>query len=516
MVEPTTTTEPARLLVDAPPYSGSFPFALGVASGDPAADSVVLWTRLISSHEQATPLTEGDLEVAVDVSFDDGFEDLVTSSIHVAPREFGHSVHAIAESLPSDTWFYYRFRIGEHTSPVGRTRTTPEPGSLGTAALRFGFSSCQNWESGEYGAHRHLAGEDLDLFVWLGDYIYEYGPGNAGDLPSVGQRQHNSSEVFTLDEYRGRYALYKSDPALQDHHGAHPWIVTWDDHEVDNNHAGTATEDGQAGEPFAARRAAAYQAWWEHMPVRVPPPQPQSDFVIYRSVEWGDLVALHMLDGRQFRSPQPTDGEAVSLPGLGNIGVRQLSDDARNPENSMLGQVQREWLESTVDASTAIWNALGNQVYMHGLNAFVGEVASINTDSWDGYFGERQELLESIGGPDRNLIVLSGDFHSSTAAEVRSDPFDLSGPIMATEFMAPAISSTFPEQLRAFAPLVLGLNPQIRNFSPDNGYMTCEVTEATWTTRLHTLNDVTDAATAVSVAMEFTVMAGQAGVATIN
>ena len=503
-------------LVDAPEYSGLAPFALGVASGDPDAESVVLWTRLITNHEEFEPISEVDMEVALDVALDEGFEELVSSRLTNAPAQHGHSIHEIVSDLDPDTWYFYRFRTGEHASPIGRTRTLPSQTAEDIPTLRFGFSSCQNWESGSYGAHRRLVEEDLDLFVWLGDYIYEYGPGNSRDVASLGQRVHNSPEVTTLSGYRARYALYKSDPALQAHHATRPWVVTWDDHEVDNNHAGFASEDDQDQAEFASRRSAAYQAWWENMPVRVDPPNDQRAFVIYRSIEWGSLCHLHMLDGRQFRSPQPTDGEPVILPGVGDLGVRQLSDTARDPSTSMLGADQRRWLENQVAASNAAWNVLGNQVYMHGLNAFPGEVASVNTDTWDGYFGERQALLESIGGPDQNLVVLSGDFHSSTAADVRSNPYDLDGPIMATEFMAPPISSTFPEQLRSLAPLVLGLNPQVRNFSPDNGYMTCEVTEEVWTTRLHLLADVADSDSAASVAMEFAVVAGQAGISSIR
>ena len=505
-----STTEPELQLVDAPEYDGGFPFQLGVASGDPDSASMVLWTRLI-----ATPDPSLDLMVAVDLAIDENFDELVSSTLTTASAAYAHSVHQTPEGLDSDTWYHYRFRIGEHTSQTGRTRTLPAPGN-DAPTLRFGFSSCQNWESGAYAAHRHLAAEDLDLFVWLGDYIYEYGPGNSGDVSSAGQRVHDSPEVTTLDGYRQRYALYKSDPFLQAHHAARPWVVTWDDHEVDNNHATNATEDGQDMDAFMLRREAAYQAWWENMPVRVPPPVSGEDFIIYRSFEWGDLVHLHMLDGRQFRSPQVTDGDPVALPGLGNLGVRLLSDDSRNPEQSMLGSVQRQWLEAQVQSSTATWNVLGNQVYMHGLNAFPGEVPAINTDTWDGYFGERRGLLETIGGTDANLVVLSGDFHSSSAGDVRSDPFDPSGAVMATEFMAPAISSTFPEALRGLAPLVLAVNPQVRNFSPENGFMTCEVQAETWTTRLHTLTDVMDENSPIAITATFTVDAGSAGVASIS
>jgi alkaline phosphatase D len=327
---------------------------------------------------------------------------------------------------------------------------------------------------------------------------------------------HNSAEVETLDGYRRRYAQYKSDPSLQAHHAARPWLVTWDDHEVDNNHAGLNSEDGQASAAFAERRLAAHQAWWENMPVRIEPPN-SGEFRIYRTSRWGDLVDIHMLDGRQYRAPQPTDGDSVVLPGVGDLGVKLLGPTALDPEHSMLGSEQRAWLEGQLDSSTATWNALGNQVYMHGLNAFPGPTPATNTDTWDGYAGERKALLERVAGEgDSNLVVLSGDFHASSVGDVRADPFELDGPVLATEFMAPAISSAFPSVLRDLAPLMLGINPQIRHFASDNGFMTCEVTPSTWTTKLHLLTDATSESSTVAVAATFTVDAGTAGVSSIT
>ncbi len=473
---------------------------------------MVLWTRLRVDPLAPGPFAEADLQIAVDVARDAEFEDLVSSALHAAPSSFDHSVHVLADGLDPDGWYWYRFRLGDHTSPVGRTRTTP---SDGTTPLRLGFSSCQNWESGSYAAHRHLAAADLDLFIWLGDYIYEYGPGNQGVVDSAGLRVHTTPEVTDLAGYRERYGLYKSDRSLQAHHAARPWIVTWDDHEIDNNHAGLNTEDGQDPAAFLERRRAAHLAWWENMPVRLDPPTGDR-FEIHRTIRWGSLAHLHMLDGRQYRDAQPTDGDPVILPVVGDLGVRTLAETARDPNQSMLGTEQREWLENEVVSSDPTWNILGNQVYMHGLDAFPGAAPATNTDTWDGYHGERLELLTNLTSNSDNLVILSGDFHSSTAADVRADPFDLSGPIIATEFMAPAISSSFPELLRGLAPLVVGFNPQVRHFDPDNGFMTCEVTSTTWTTELHRLNDVTAEDSDVAIAARFTVRAGSPGIATVE
>ncbi len=501
-----TTTAPAIGAVDAPGYDGAAPFVLGVASGDPDDHSVVLWTRLVSD----TSVPE---EVAVDVASDQAFDELVYSGLHDAPSEYANTVHALIDGLAADRWYYYRFRVGTEVSPVGRARTFP---STGTSDLTFAFSSCQNWEQGAYAAHGHLAESELDFFVWLGDYIYEYGPNDQGVSTSGGPRVHDSAEVTNLDAYRARYALYRSDPQLQAHHRAHPWFVTWDDHEVDNNHAGLATEDGQDQATFEQRRFEAHQAWWEHMPVRLPPPSPSERFVIYRNARWGDLVELNILDGRQFRDPQPTDGEPVEIAAAANLGVQTLGATAQSEDQTLLGMEQRQWLLDSIANSSTNWTVLANQIYMHGLNALPGAVPTINPDSWDGYFGERRVVLDAIGRSTADVIVLTGDFHAASVGELRPDPFDLDAAIVATEFMAPAISSQFPDQLRTLAPFVLALNPQVRHFDPANGYMVCEVSAQEWRTTLLTLDDATIESSPIAVSGTFTVARGTPGLSTID
>ena len=503
IAETTTTVAP---LVDAPPFDGDDPFQLGIASGDPDDNSVVLWTRLITEIGD-------DLDVAVDVARDDAFTEVMSSTVVSASASDAHSVHVLATALDADSWFFYRFRIGAHQSAVGRTRTAPAEGST---PLRFGFSSCQNCEQGAYGAHRHLAEEDLDLFVWLGDYIYESGPNDQGVATATGPRLHDGPEITDLDSYRRRYAQYKSDPSLQANHAARPWLVTWDDHEVDNNYAASTSQDDDDPTVFNQRRREAYKAWWEHQPVRFDPPALDVDepFIINRTFQWGDLLDLHLLDGRQFRDDQPSDGEPVDIPGAGGLGIQTLGATASDPQQSMLGLDQRQWLIDQVTASTATWSTLANQVYMHGLTALPGESPTINPDSWDGYAGERQVLLDALAAQTNNLVVLTGDFHAATVAELRSDPFDTALPVVATEFMAPAISSRFPEQLLSLAPIVLAFNPQIQHFDATNGYMTCAVDETTWTTTLHVLDDSGDEGSAATAPATFTVAAGIPGIAT--
>lgn len=501
---PVATTPPAPTAVEPPAFDGPNPFILGVASGDPGTTSVVLWTRLITD-------ATGDLEVAVDVAVDAEFEELTYSRVLPVLADEGHSVHAIPEVLAPDSWYFYRFRIGGHISTVGRARTTPDGGSN---PVRFGFSSCQNWQQGTYAAHRHASMEDLDFFVWLGDYIYESGAFDLGVVTAAGPRVHDGGEVTTLNEYRARYALYKSDPWLQASHAARPWIVTWDDHEVDNDYAGSSSEDGQDPAAFDQRRRMAYQAWWEHQPVRLPRPSPDPDepFIIYRTQRWGDLLDLHMLDGRQFRDPQPNDAP-VDIAGATNLPIQELGPTSLDPSQSMLGLVQRQWLIDEVTTSTATWSTLANQVYMHGLSALPGEVPTINPDSWDGYAGARRVLLETLGDQANNLVVLTGDFHAATVADLRADPFDMSLPIVGTEFMAPATSSQFPQQLLGLAPIVLALNTQIQHFEARNGFMTCSVNETTWETTLHTVVDPTDEMSDAQITGQFRLRSGNPGLA---
>ena len=511
--EPTPETVPQTTvppLVDAPPFTGEPPFGLGVASGDPDATSVVLWSRLVNPDGQT--LSAAEHQVAIDVATDAEFTTIVLSEIVTTTADHGHSIHFVADGLSENSWYWYRFRAGESTSTIGRTRTTPAAELTTDTPLRLGFASCQHWESGTYAAHRHLVDAELDLFVWLGDYMYEGGPRPQGVTTANGERVHSGPEVETLEGYRSRYAQYKSDPHLQAHHAARPWIVTWDDHEVDNNYANLITEDGQSEDDFLARRTAAHQAWWEHMPVRLAAPASGSDFPIYRTIDWGTLASIHMLDGRQYRDDQPVDGEPIEIGGLGGLGVHRLGPTALDPAHSMLGSVQRQWLEGAVAESEATWTVLGNQVFMHGLNILPGTTPATNTDTWDGYFGERQELLSNLASSADNLVVLSGDFHASSTAELRVDPFDLDLPVVGTEFMAPAISSIFPPNLTPLAPAVLGFNPQVTHFETRNGYMTCEVTLDSWTTTLYSLDDVTAESSPIAETAQFTVRAGVPGV----
>ncbi|MGH3089935.1 MAG: alkaline phosphatase D family protein, partial [Rubrobacteraceae bacterium] len=277
-------TEPERDVERSISFS-DYPFSLGVASGDPRPDGVALWTRLAPA-----PLDHGggmpDREVAArwEVAEDEGFRKVVRRGEEVASPSLAHSVHAEVEGLRPGRWYFFRFKAGGETSAVGRTRTAPE---RGVPEMNFAFASCQKWDEGFYSAYRRMSGDDLDLVFHLGDYIYEYGVGESGGARGAPVPEQFRGEATTLDDYRLRYALYKTDADLQAAHAAFPWVVTWDDHDVDNDYAGDDSENSDPRERFLARRAAAYQAFYEHMPLRRSAMPEGPDMPLYRRITYG-------------------------------------------------------------------------------------------------------------------------------------------------------------------------------------------------------------------------------------
>jgi alkaline phosphatase D len=487
---PTTTrqgVEPLETVpVDLPPDF----FGNGVASGDPSPDGVVLWTRGIGD---ALP---DQVPLVWEISTDPAFTALIATGRVVTGADRGHAVHAPVGGLSPVGTYHYRFRAGERTSPVGRTRTLPDPGTL-PGSFRLAVSSCQLFELGHYAAHRHLADEDVDLVLWLGDFVYE-GTGSA--LPGRG---HRGGEARDLAGYRDRYAQYRADPHLQAAQAAHPWVVVWDDHEVANDYAGT-TVSGSDEPGFGERRSAAYRAWWENQPVALGPPDEQG-LSIHRRFDLGMLARLVVLDTRQFRDPQPCRDGAV----VRGWPLRRRCDDVET--TSMLGSGQREWLLAELAGSTGVWTLLGQQVLFGGLDAGLDGPAVL-TDTWDGYAGERRLVADALGrapGP----VVLSGDLHTALALDVRADPFDRTTPVLATELMAPAISSPFPASPAALAGAVALLNPHIHHVDPGNGYLVVTLTPDRLVAEYRTLADATDPDSPIATSATVTVVPDRPGVA---
>lgn len=443
------------------------PFALGVASGDPHATGAVLWTRLAPRPLDPDWGMDGTrTRVQWEVADDEQFSRIVRSGTYTAAPELGFSVHIEVEGLQSDRWYFYRFRVADAVSAVGRVRTAPAAGAM--TPLRFAFASCQHYETGLYTAYEHMAQEELDLVAHLGDYIYEYaGFGNR-------VRKHDGMECRTLEEYRRRYAQYKLDPMLQAAHARAPWVVTWDDHEVDNNYANEIGENiYESAEQMRARRAAAYQAWWEHQPVRVPRAASWADLSIRRSIAWGGLAKFWVLDTRQFRSDQPCGDGTKRIP-CGDWG---------SASQSVLGAPQERWLFDGLAESKAAWQVLAQQIMFAPPFTEPKAGDQVYMDVWSGYPKARDRVLAAIA--DRaagRTVVISGDIHSNYVQDVKRGFDRPDRPLIATEFVGTSISSEGDGSERSpFFPVEAeSAKPEVKWHNNRRGYVSCQVTPTEW------------------------------------
>ena len=420
------------------------PFTAGVASGSPTDAAIVLWTRLLGAR-----LPSGAVTVRWELADDENFQRIVQAGQAQAVPELAHSVHVEVQGLPPDRWFFYRFHAGGWTSAVGRTRTLPAPDAV-AQRLRLAYASCQRWEHGWFSAWRHLRADQPDLVVFLGDYIYEY-PGAARAVRPV-----DGGWVTTLDGYRGRYAQYKSDPDLQAMHQACPWLFTWDDHEVQNDYAGEQEGNGGPAVPdFLRRRAAAYQAWYEHMPV------PASVLTralqgladgrglrIYGERRFGRLAHLLLLDNRQYRSPQAcTRGGAFGSSTVNPLDCAALADPAR----TMFGAEQEQWLAARLRKGGATWSVLGQSTLFGPRDLVPGPGTLLWNDGWDGYPAARRRLVETLQGTGAaNPVLLGGDVHESWVGHVKADYDRPASANVGVEFCGTSITSrtSEPEHLR--------------------------------------------------------------------
>jgi alkaline phosphatase D len=467
------------------------PFTLGVASGDPRPDAVVLWTRL--APDPAAPdggMPDRSVTVRWEVATDQDMRKVVRSGRATARPSSVHTVHVDVEGLEPGRDYWYRFRaLGEATEPA-RTRTAPARDRLARRML-VAQASCQHINQGYYTAYDDMAQHDVDLVVHLGDYIYESssGPVPAGRLP----------DPLTLDDYRLRYALYKQQPALQAVHTRAPWVVTWDDHEVENNYTSDLAEPGSATPDrasFLRRRAAAYRAWWEHQPVRLDRPS-GSDLRVYRRLQFGRLMDLHMLDTRQYRSEQCGDGTDI-----GPVC------EAGTTTATVLGRRQERWLGRGLRASRARWNVIGNQIVLQQWRFAPGN-AVWNLDQWDGYPAARARAMEQLARAGGNPVVLTGDVHSSWVGTLARDLDDASSPVLGSEFVGPAIAS-LPSPLLANAISTIESNsPHLRwAEGTKRGWVRHEVTPDEWTAEYRLVDDGLVPGSAVQTAATFTVDAG--------
>ncbi|MGH9935091.1 MAG: alkaline phosphatase D family protein, partial [Blastocatellia bacterium] len=394
------------------------PFSLGVASGDPLPDGVVLWTRLAPDPLNGGGMPPHGATVKWEIATDEQMKKVAQRGSTVASPEFGHSAHVDVRGLQPGRWYWYRFMVGSAVSPIGRTRTAPALNAQ-LGRLSFAFASCQHYETGYFTAYKHLADERLDLVVHLGDYIYEGAP--VANRP----RQHNSPEIISLEDYRNRYALYKSDPNLKLAHAAFPWIVTWDDHEVDNNYASDVPEDSQTRSAFLERRAHAYQAYYEHMPLRRSSLPRGSELRLYRRLRFGDLAEFSVLDTRQYRTDQPCGD-----------GSKTLCPEALDPKATMLGADQERWLFNNLDKSKALWNVIAQQVMVARWDSGPGPERRLSMDKWGAYPAALNRLLKLLHErKPSNPIVITGDIHSNWVAGLKADFDNPDSAVVGTEFV---------------------------------------------------------------------------------
>lgn len=476
----------------------SNPFTLGVASGDPAARSVVLWTKLAPQPlDPDGGMSAEPVAVRWEIADDEAMTKVIRQGTAIATPQLGHTVHVTAQGLEPDRWYFYRFHAGDAVSPVGRTRTLPTAEAT-PEKLRFAFASCQHYEAGLYTAYEQMARDDLDLVFHLGDYIYE-GAASSGKV-----RQHIGPEIVSLSDYRVRHAQYRSDPLLHGMHAVCPWFVTWDDHEFDNNYAAAISEEKDIDPvAFLERRANAYQAYYEMMPLRRQQIPQGADMQLYRKASYGRLAELLVLDTRQYRTDQP-NGDKHSV----------INEAALDPQSTMLGAKQRGWLQSSLITSEATWNVLAQQVMM-GMATIArsGFEGKSSMDQWPGYAHERMALMKFIQERQvPNTVVLTGDIHSNWANELRVDDRKLDEPVVATEFVGTSISSGGNgKQTPDYFLLLHAANPFVKYHSTERGYVRCTVTPETWTSDYVAVEEVTKPGGNVVTRMSFVVEAGKPG-----
>ena len=466
-------------------------FSLGVASGHPRSDGMVLWTRLTG------PDLAPQVDVQWELAHDAAFTRVAARGSEVAEAAWAHSVHAEPAGLEPGRPYWYRFQALGQVSRTGRTSTAPAPGA--SASLRLAIASCQRWDHGHYAAWRHLATQELDLVAFLGDCIYEY-----PSLPWA-LRTHDAGLLRTLAQYRARYAQYKSDPALQDAHAACPWVMVWDDHEVENDYAGSHPTT-PLGADMAVLRAAAYQAYWEHQPFPKAVRPRGKDMRITGRFDWGRLARIHLLDTRQYRDTQacPPVWRSSGSRTAFERDCPRLGD----PTRSLLGAAQEQWLAQGWSLERP-WNLLAQQTLMARFTSHPD--GRYWTDGWDGYPAARARLLGTVAERQvPGVVVLGGDVHAHHVADLKADFDDPRAPVLASEFCGTSISShgRDPKRLEAALPL----NPHMHLARTDRrGAIVFDIDARQLQARLLDVEQPTDPASAVHELARFVVDARRPG-----
>jgi alkaline phosphatase D len=504
------SASPNNLAGSQPTFLPASHFGLGVASGSLTRTGFVLWTRLLTQPD-GSPLPELAQEVRWELAQDAGFKNVIRQGRVQALPDEAHSLRVEVNDLPEESslsgaparFFWYRFHFAGVTSSVGRCRTLPAQDSQ--QALRLALASCQHYEHGFFGAYQSMVNEELDLVLFVGDYIYEYGisPGRT--------RKHDGPVCRTLNDYRARYALYKSDRDLQAAHAAFPWMVTWDDHEVVNDYANDRSADDR-GESFLKRRAAAYRAYWEHQPLRRSQKPIEASLQLYRGYQWGQVANLYLLDARQYR-----DYHVCTPNDQG--GSRTLSDGVcpqrRSFQGSLLGAIQEEWLNRAMSRQLTGFNLIGQASIMAPMrmpNSRTDPNAGVDSywnDSWDGYPVARAKALD-LWGQMGNVVSLGGDVHATYVSDLRANFDDPQSKILASEFVGTSITS--PSWPQAAADRIKGYNPHMLFAKSDlRGYTVIEVIAKELSASSRVIDNARIQNPSMSTAARFKVISGKPG-----
>jgi len=479
------------------------PFTLGVASGDPLPDGIVLWTRLAPNPLQGGGMKPETVSVNWRLAADEKMTKVIRQGTTLARPESAHCVHVDVRGLQPARWYWYQFDVaqsgGRIESPVGRTKTAPAAGAP-SDAIRFAFASCQKWEDGYYNAYHHMAEEDLDLVVHLGDYMYE-GAGRPGRV-----RMHPPEQTFTLEQYRLRYAVYRTDPDLQKVHQRFPWAVVFDDHEVSDNYASLIPDLDSPRDTFPQRRAAAYQAYFENMPLRVAARPRGWDMQLYRRLHFGSLATFHLLDTRQYRTDQPC-GDDDKAP----------CEDRINPAATMLGATQERWLNNGLSTSRAKWNVLAQQVIFSEFDLQPGDGQIFAMDKWDGYPAARERLISFLAqAKPSNPVVISGDNHNNWVFDVKRDFSNEKSPIIASEFVGTSITSGGDGAERSAEDgRAIEANQHLKFHNSQRGYVRCVIKEKTWQSDFRIVPYVTRQGAPIETKASFSVESGKPGASRI-
>jgi alkaline phosphatase D len=492
------------------------PFQLGVASGDPAPDGFVIWTRLAPEPFDTAYLGQTIFEVAWEVAEDASFSRIAKQGTAWARPHLAHAVHVVVDGLQPGREYFYRFRLGRYESPAGRALTCPAPDAA-VASMKFAFSSCAHYEQGFFSAYHWMAEDRPDLMIALGDYIYEDSWGERR------VRQFDRLEAVTLDDYRHRYTQYRTDPDLQAAHAACPWLVTWDDHEVDNDYVSEVSEHELCGgeavrKSFPARRAAAYQAWFEHMPIRPSRLRPDMHVQIYGSMDWGTLARFYVLDTRQFRSVQACSGmpvvtrcdfesnRKILFGGAGGAsfidpGAASCKAELADASRTVLGAAQEQWLDGALAASRAAWNVIAQNVMVMTVAEGTRESPRIHSDAWGGYPPARERFFNSLTRHRAaNPVVLTGDIHSFWVCDLEN----AAGRPVGVELVASSIATTTYDKSAT-----LPLNPGARfHDGQHNGYVRCELTREKLRTDIVAIDQREDPRSGRTVLASFDVLSG--------